>query len=71
MKEACGIKLYTPAEVRIMLGVGKNKIYELLRDGQIEYIDLNGKMMITEGAIRAGLEKMTIKREAPRLYPRG
>ena len=32
MIELCGIKMYSPKELKEMTGLGKNKIYELLND---------------------------------------
>lgn len=70
MTEVCGIKMYKPMELREMLGVGRNKIYELLNDGAIEYVDLMGKRMITEEQIRRAISKLTVKASAPTLYPK-
>jgi hypothetical protein len=68
MIELCGIKMYSPKELKEMTGLGKNKIYELLHDGSIEHINWNGKIMITDRQIMEGVERLTVRRSSPRLY---
>jgi hypothetical protein len=68
MIELCGIKMYSPKELKEMTGLGKNKIYELLNDGSIEHVNWNGKIMITDRQIMEGVERKTVRRPSPRLY---
>ena len=70
MVELCGIKMYSPMELKKMMGFGKNKVYELLKNGMIEYVDFDGKKMITEQQIRGAIEKLTVRKTTPRLYPK-
>lgn len=70
MVDVCGIKMYSPKEFMEMSGLCKNKVYELLKNRQIEYIDWNGKMMITEDQIKQAISNLTVRRAAPRLYPK-
>ena len=58
MIELCGIKMYSPKELKEMTGLGKNKIYELLNDGSIEHINWHGKIMITDRQIMEGMERL-------------
>jgi hypothetical protein len=71
MNDLCGIKMYSPKEFKEMSGLGKNKVYELLKDGLIEHVDWKGKMMITEQQARDAIEKCTVRRSTPKLYPKG
>jgi hypothetical protein len=68
MIELCGIKMYSPKELKEMTGLGKNKIYELLNDGSIEHVNWNGKIMITDRQIMEGVERKTVRRPSSRLY---
>jgi len=68
MVELCGIKMYSPMELKRMIGLGKNKIYELIRNRQIEYVNFNGKKMITEEQIKTAIERMTVRNKSPKLY---
>lgn len=68
MAELCGIKMYSPMEFKKMSGLGKNKVYELLKSGLIEYVDFNGKIMITEEQIKQAIVKLTVRKIAPKLY---
>lgn len=70
MVELCGIKMYSPKELKEMTGFGKNKVYELINGGLIEYVDFNGKKMITEQQIKSAIDKLTIKAKSPKLYPK-
>ncbi len=70
MVELCGIKMYSPGELKRMTGFGKNKIYELINNGLIEYVDFNGKKMVTEQQIRQAIGKLTVRKTAPKLYPK-
>ncbi|MFA5350208.1 MAG: hypothetical protein WC357_02620 [Candidatus Omnitrophota bacterium] len=70
MFEACGIKMYTPMEVKKMMGLGRNKVYELLKNRMIEYVDFDGKKMITEQQIKEAIEKLTVRKSTARLYPK-
>ena len=68
MIELCGIKMYSPKELKEMTGLGKNKIYELLNDGSIEHINWHGKIMITHQQIMEAMARLTVRRPSPRLY---
>jgi predicted site-specific integrase-resolvase len=70
MTDLCGIKMYSPKELKEMFGFGKNKVYELLKDGLIEYVDFKGKMMITEEQIKKAISNLTVRKIAPKLYPK-
>jgi len=70
MVELCGIKMYRPMELKQMTGFGKNKIYELINSGLIEYVDFNGKKMITEQQIKSAIDKLTVRNKSPKLYPK-
>jgi hypothetical protein len=68
MIEICGIKMYSPKEFKEKTGFGKNKVYELLKEKAIEYVDWKGKIMITEEQIKQAISNLTIRKEAPKLY---
>jgi len=68
MIELCGIKMYTPKELKEMTGLGKNKICELLNNGLIEHVNFKGKRMITEQQIIDGVDRLTVHKETPKLY---
>ena len=68
MIELCGIKMYSPKELKEMTGLGKNKVYELLNDGSIEHVDWHGKIMVTDQQIMEGMERLTVRKSSPRLY---
>lgn len=70
MIELCGIKMYSPMEIKQITGFGKNKVYELLNSGLIEYVDFKGKKMITEEQIKQAIRKLTIRKTTPKLYPK-
>ena len=70
MVELCGIKMYSPMELKQMTGLGKNKVYELINSGMIEYVDFNGKKMITEQQIKSAIDRLTVKSKSPKLYPK-
>lgn len=70
MTELCGVKMYTPMEFKKMSGLGKNKVYELLKSGLIEYVDFNGRIMITEEQIKQAIAKLTVRKMSPKLYTR-
>jgi len=70
MNELCGTKMYSPKEFKVMSGLGKNKVYELLRDGELEHVDFKGKMMITEEQIKRAISNLTVRKTAPKLYPK-
>ena len=70
MKELCGIKMYSPLELKQITGFGKNKIYELINSGALEYVNFNGKKMVTEQQIKSAIESLTVKKKSPKLYPR-
>jgi len=63
------IKLYSPQEARKLLGIGKNMMYRLVAQGKIDYVNLAGKIRITEDAIKDFLAKNTIRSARQRLYP--
>lgn len=69
MTDALGIKLYKPLEVKNLLGIGKNKIYELIKNGEIGYTLVAGKPRLTEQHIKSYLAKNEVKPERPKLYP--
>lgn len=70
MTELCGIKMYSPMEFKEMSGLGKNKVYELLKEGLVEYVDFKGKMMITEEQIKQAISNLTVRKTTPRLFPK-
>ncbi len=70
MIELCGIKMYSPTELRQMTGFGKNKIYQLINSGLIEFVDFNGKKMVTEQQIKSAIDKLTVRKTSPKLYPK-
>lgn len=71
MIELCGIKMYSPMELKEMTGFSKNKVYALLKSRKIEHVAFNKKMMITEQQIKEAIENLTVRRSTPRLYPKG
>ena len=70
MNDVLGIKLFTPKEAMELLGIGRNKIYELISQCKIEYITLAGKYRITEKGIRNFLMENTVSPERPELHAR-
>lgn len=68
MNDILGTKLFSPIEAKELLGIGKNKIYELINAGEITYIEFAGKFKITEEAIRQFLERNTKRPTRPNLY---
>lgn len=70
MTELCGIKMYTPKEFKEMSGLGRNKVYELLKGGLIEHVNWNGKIMITEDQIKKAISRLTVREIGPKLYPK-
>jgi len=68
MVNACGIIMNTAEEARKKIGVGKNKIYELMNDGSLEHIDIGGRKRITDQQIRDFISRATVRRETPNLY---
>ena len=70
MEDVLGIKLFTPKEAKELLGIGRNKIYELINQCKIEYINLAGKYMITDKGIKNFLVENTVSPERPALHPR-
>lgn len=70
MNDVLGIKLFTTKEAMDLLGIGRNKIYELISQCKIEHITLAGKYRITEKGIRDFLIKNTVSPERPELHMR-
>ena len=68
MIELCGIKMYSPKELKEMTGLGKNTVNDLLKDGSIEHVDLHGRRMITEQQIKEAIARLTVRKSSPRLY---
>jgi excisionase family DNA binding protein len=54
--------LLTPEEVAEMLGIGRTKIYELMRLGLIESVKIHGCRRIPTDAVRDYVERL--RREA-------
>ncbi len=70
MIELCGIKMYTIKEFKEMTKLGKNKVNELLKNRLIEHVDFNGVRMVTDPQIKDALNRLTVRKESPKLYPR-
>jgi len=70
MIELCGIKMHSVKEFKEMSKLGKNKVNELLKNRMIEYVDFNGKRMITEQQVKEAIARLTVRKEAPKLYSR-
>jgi len=70
MIESFGQKRYPPQEAAKILGVGKNKVYELIKNRMIEYQNYAGKTFITEHQINDFFAQNTVRKSAPKLYPR-
>jgi excisionase family DNA binding protein len=70
MEDILGTKLFTTKEAMELLGIGRNKIYELISQCKIEYINLAGKYRITEKGLRDFLVSNTVSPERPTLYAR-
>ena len=68
MIELCGIKMYSPKELKEMTGLGKNKIYGLLKKRLIDHVDFDGKTMITDQQIKEFIARSTVRESSPRLY---
>ena len=70
MNDILGVKVYKPLEVKSMLGVGKNTIYKLMNNGEIDFTLVAGKARFTEQHIKSYLVKNEVKCGRPRLYPK-
>jgi len=70
MIESFGEKRYLPKEAAKLLGVGKNKIYELLKNRLIEHQSYAGKTFITEHQINDFYVQNTVRKSTPKLYSR-
>jgi hypothetical protein len=68
MIELCGIKMYSPKELKEMTGLGKNTVNDLLKDGSIEHVDWHGRRMVTEQQIKEAIARLTVRKLSPRLY---
>jgi len=71
MNDVLGIKMYSPKEAMKIMGIGKNKMYELINSNKIEYVDLGGKCRLTEKGIKEYVEDNTHCLGSPMLYPKG
>ena len=71
MIEFNGIKMSSPMEARKHLGVGKNRIYELINKKMIDHINYAGKTFITDRQIMSFYEKNTVRQSTPKLYAKG
>lgn len=38
--------VYTPMEIKMMLGIGKNEVYKLIHTGEIKSIKIGRKLLI-------------------------
>ena len=70
MIELCGIKMYTIKEFKVMTKLGKNKVNELFKNRLIEHVDFNGVRMVTDPQIKDALNRLTVRKESPKLYSR-
>jgi len=61
MNDVLGVKLFSPMEATKIMGIGKNKIYELINNNKIEYVNFAGKYRISEKGIQGYLEQNTKK----------
>jgi len=68
MIDVLGTKTYKPQEAAKILGIGKNNIYTLINNGDIDHTFIAGHPRITEHHIKSYLAKNEIKAEKPRLY---
>ncbi len=44
--------LYTVAEVQALTGLGKSKLYDLIRDGSLESVKIGGSRRVPADALR-------------------
>jgi len=68
MTEVLGVKLYYPQEAAKVLGIGRNKIYDLIRNKEIEYVDFGSTKRLTDQAVKNYIERNTVRPERPKLY---
>lgn len=52
-------KVYTPREAWEMLGIGRTRFYQFLKEGKIRYFKNGRRFLIPEGAITEFIEEQT------------
>jgi hypothetical protein len=65
------INRYTPMKAKDILGVGKNTMYDLINNKEIDHIEYAGKTYITDEHIKDFWERNTVRHTTPKLYPKG
>ena len=69
MTNAFGITLYKPQEVAEHLGISKNTIGKLLRNGEIDYVSWGKKeKRITEEQVKSFIANRIVRNNKPKLY---
>ena len=70
MTDIFGIKIYTLKEGAKILAIGKNKIYEMINNGEIEHVAKAGRKCLTEQIIKNYIARNTVSTGRPNLYPK-
>lgn len=71
MTEAFGVQLYEPQEVAKKLGIGRNKIYELLKSGEMGYVAWGSKeKRVTADQVKDFIARRTVSKSITNLYPK-
>ena len=52
-------KIYTPKQAWEMLGIGRTRFYQLLKEGKIRYFKNGRRFLIPESAITEFIEEQT------------
>lgn len=53
-------EVYSTAEARFKLGIGRTNFYSLIKDGKIGHIRLGRKILIPASALQKFIEEQTI-----------
>lgn len=57
-------EVYSTAEARFKLGIGRTSFYQLIKDGKIDYIRLGRKILIPARALQKFIEEQTISADS-------
>ena len=68
MTEIFGIKTYLPQEGAKILGIGKNMMYDLIKEGEIEIVSVGKRKKVTDVGLKNFIERRTIKPAKAKLY---
>ena len=57
-------RVFTLAEIRILLGISKGSAYSLVHSGELECFRIGRSIRVTEAALNRYISTHTIKKEA-------